>query len=339
MKTITACEGDFIETQDNLIFDVKGCIHPPDRIIAYLRYYPNENGDRIKNDIKYKKIYSLNERQIILSQIHPNYIYFDPYFGTKLQSVPLEDIKKIHNPIHYKNSLIDKREKSNLQKKALDLTNILIDQIGIDKNKIGISGSLMVSFETSKSDIDLIIYGSDNVNKTKKSLPNLFKKVKNLNRYTLDELKEVYKFKRKDTKISWDDFKKIEKRKVFQGKFKKVDFFIRGIKEFDEIKFRYGDFSIEKLNNSTIRGIIRDNSNSIFTPCIYKIETTEIIDLKQNQFNINELFSYRGRFCEILKNNEKFEAHGTIEKVKLKSDKIYYRLIIGNHKEDYLKLV
>jgi hypothetical protein len=33
-------EGDFIETYDHLIFDVKGFLHPKDRIIAFLRYVP-----------------------------------------------------------------------------------------------------------------------------------------------------------------------------------------------------------------------------------------------------------------------------------------------------------
>lgn len=33
-------EGDFVETHDHLIFDVKGFLHPQDRVIAFLRYVP-----------------------------------------------------------------------------------------------------------------------------------------------------------------------------------------------------------------------------------------------------------------------------------------------------------
>ncbi|MHA1729051.1 MAG: hypothetical protein ACTSWY_10000, partial [Promethearchaeota archaeon] len=36
----SAIEGDFIETQDNLIFDVKDFLHPKDKIIAFVRYIP-----------------------------------------------------------------------------------------------------------------------------------------------------------------------------------------------------------------------------------------------------------------------------------------------------------
>ena len=35
-----AIEGDFLETKEDMIFDVKGLSHPPNRIIAYVRYIP-----------------------------------------------------------------------------------------------------------------------------------------------------------------------------------------------------------------------------------------------------------------------------------------------------------
>jgi len=50
-----AREGDFIETFEGLIFDVKGLIHPPNRIIAFLRYFPDEKGERKKNSKRYRR--------------------------------------------------------------------------------------------------------------------------------------------------------------------------------------------------------------------------------------------------------------------------------------------
>ena len=41
-----AIEGDFVETIDSLIFDVKGFLHPPDRTIVYLRYVADPSGER-----------------------------------------------------------------------------------------------------------------------------------------------------------------------------------------------------------------------------------------------------------------------------------------------------
>ncbi len=39
-KHFSAVEGDFIETKDGIIFDVKGFLHPVDRTVAYIRYLP-----------------------------------------------------------------------------------------------------------------------------------------------------------------------------------------------------------------------------------------------------------------------------------------------------------
>ena len=41
-----ACEGDLIETFDGNIFDVKGFVHPLDRVIAFIRFTPDSSGDR-----------------------------------------------------------------------------------------------------------------------------------------------------------------------------------------------------------------------------------------------------------------------------------------------------
>ena len=55
-------EGDLIESIDNLIFDVKGFLHPSDRVIAYVRFVPSVNGDRIRCGLRFRKIYFLFER-------------------------------------------------------------------------------------------------------------------------------------------------------------------------------------------------------------------------------------------------------------------------------------
>jgi predicted nucleotidyltransferase len=56
-KHFFAVEGDFIETKDGIIFDVKGFLHPADRIIAYIRYIPLFfllDKFKVKNELKEK---------------------------------------------------------------------------------------------------------------------------------------------------------------------------------------------------------------------------------------------------------------------------------------------
>jgi predicted nucleotidyltransferase len=67
-------EGDFVETKDGLIFDVKGLVHPPGRVVAYVRYVPDAAGDRVRLGRRYRKLYSLPDRESYLAENHPSYV-------------------------------------------------------------------------------------------------------------------------------------------------------------------------------------------------------------------------------------------------------------------------
>lgn len=43
---LKAREGDIIETKEGIFFDVKGVIHPPEKVVAFIRFIPNIEGDR-----------------------------------------------------------------------------------------------------------------------------------------------------------------------------------------------------------------------------------------------------------------------------------------------------
>ena len=69
MEHPKAREGDFIETSEGLIFDVKGLVQPPDKVVAYLRYVEDPSGDRKRGRKTYVKVYLLSEREKIQEQI------------------------------------------------------------------------------------------------------------------------------------------------------------------------------------------------------------------------------------------------------------------------------
>ena len=63
---IKAREGDLVETTDNILFDVKGLVHPSNRVVAFLRYVPDPDGDRERDGMRYRKVYALSERYALL---------------------------------------------------------------------------------------------------------------------------------------------------------------------------------------------------------------------------------------------------------------------------------
>ena len=78
-----AREGDFIKDVNDLIFSVKGLIHPRDRIIAYPRYIPNKTGEREDVRKSYVKMYSLVESFSFLEKNFPEYLVYDRNFDER----------------------------------------------------------------------------------------------------------------------------------------------------------------------------------------------------------------------------------------------------------------
>ena len=73
-----AREGDLIKTKDNVIFDVKGLVHPPGKVIAFPRFIPSPTGTRRHHKSMYGKVYNLAERFRYLEGNAPDLIVHDP---------------------------------------------------------------------------------------------------------------------------------------------------------------------------------------------------------------------------------------------------------------------
>ena len=148
-------EGDFIQTYQDLIFDVKGLIHPPNRIIAFIRYFQTEKGERKRQGKTYSKVYSLSERYAWLKENFPEYLVYDPVFDSVLCEVPVKDVKKPYKPVEKLWQLRKAENLDFLESKALEVASLVKSSADIPWSTIGVSGSIMVNLHTSKSDIDL----------------------------------------------------------------------------------------------------------------------------------------------------------------------------------------
>ncbi len=340
MKIPIGIEGDYLETKkDHLFFDIKGIHHPHDRKICFLRFYPDQNGDRIKDDIKFKKIYSLDERYSKLREQYPQYLFFSKNFDLELQGAKLEDINQIFTPRAYFNKLKDKNELAEAEIQSKNLCELLMHKGDIPENSIGISGSPMIGLNKKSSDIDIVIYGTQVSLEFQDKLKNIFQASNNCRMYNLEEYKAHYKWRVGGSDISFVDFLKSEKRKLHQGKFHGIDFFIRYIKSPEDWKGTYYDYKFKNLGRIKIKAKIIDSTNSIFTPCSYKIECLKVIERKINSRDIDlkilsEISSFRGRFCEQAINGENVLVKGKLEEVKFRNNKSYLRILLTNQIQD-----
>ena len=327
-------EGDFIESKEHLIFDVKGLIHPPEKVIAFLRYIPDETGDRKKDGLTFKKIHSLDEKNELLKKLWPNYLSFDKVFGKVLPLIPFSSILRYYDPIVKLKELKEKNERDTLEQKALEFAETIIEATGIPSRFFGISGSILVNLHKIDSDIDLIVYGEKNSFKAYDSLKTLFSTNKALKHYDEFDIKNLYKARGMEKSMSFNAFFYHERRKFLEGKFKGKDFFVRCIKDWNEIKESYGKCIYREVGNTVLKAKIEDSSEAIFTPSKYKIKETYILEGDRKKIPL-EIVSFRGRFCEQAFENEKVMARGKLEKVLTKNEE-FFRLVIGEDPRDFL---
>jgi len=345
MKIPKGIEGDYLETKENhLFFDIKGYHHPHDRKICFLRFYPDPKGERIKEGKNFKKIYSLDERYRKLKEDYPQFLFFSNELDLELQGVEIKDIKKIYTPREYYDTLKMRKILSKIESFSLSLCELFTSDGSIPVDSIGISGSPMIGLSNDDSDIDLIIYGTRTSLEFQDKLKELLLTSSNFKTYNLNEYKTHYNWRVGGSGISFEDFLRSEKRKLHQGKFHGIDFFIRYIKNPSDWGGNFYDYEFKNLGRIKMKAKIIKSTNSIFTPCSYKIECLKVLETKIignniNLNNLNEINSFRGRFCEQATKGESVFVEGKLEEVKFKGSKTHLRILLTNQKRDKMIVI
>lgn len=333
-----AREGDLIKTENQVIFDVKGLVHPPNKIIAFPRYIPSVEGTRSSQQSYYAKIYSFRERFDFLEQNMPDLIVHDPVFDETLCEVPISRVEEHLKPVEKLSLLRQSATIGVLERKAVRLAESLKDRASLPWNAVGVSGSVLTGLYTSKSDIDPVVYGADNCRRAYLALKELLKDSNSkFEPYTHDELKVLFDFRSKDTAMQFEEFVRLESRKAFQGMFDGTDYFVRFVKDWSEVNEQYGSICYKNSGYSRVTATVIDDSEALFTPCTYAIENVRNISGPKLE-PITEIVSFRGRFCEQAEKNEEIEAQGKIECVTKRNRKTHYRIILGNTPSDYMVL-
>ena len=335
-----AREGDLIKTKSNVFFDVKGLVHPEGKIVAFPRFIPSSRGTRHSKDSTYDKVYSLNERFRYLQENHPDLIVFDPVFDETMCEVPTAQVAEHYKPEEKLRSLRASKNLTELENKALQLTETLKKEAAIPWSSIGVSGSIMAGLADEKSDIDPLVYGVEKCRKAYAALHRLLKKADSgFKAYSRRELQDLFDFRSKDTQMTFEDFVLVESRKAFQGKFMGTDYFIRFVKDWSEVCERYGDVCFKNSGYAKITAKIADNNDSLFTPCSYKLQDVRVVEGPEVA-PIEEIVSFRGRFCDQAESGQAVEARGKAELVtNNKTGNEHYRLILGNKPSDYMVLL
>ena len=114
-------------------------------------------------------------------------------------------------------------------------------------------------------------------------------------------------------------------------------FFIRFVKDLNEISEQYGSIIYKPEGRTRIKATVVDDSESIFTPCSYKVANVKNIEGTKVE-PIEEIVSFRGRFCEQARSGETVIVEGKLERVKQEGKHEHFRLLLGSKPSDHMIL-
>lgn len=304
---------DYIVIDDSYFFAVVSEYQEDGRVLAWLRYVKDNNVVQKLDTHKAGKI---------VKEIYPDFIFHSQYVDAELHGVPLNRIKKIYYPEETIDRLLNSSTPDSIQKDAINFIELLL-QTSIDKQSLGVTGSLMLDTHDSDSDIDMVVYGRENFFNVRAAIKDLMKSGQ-LN--YLDEAFWQDAYQRRDCSISFEEYQWHELRKFNKciSGTTKVD--VSMLPDEAERVKEYGPF--KKSGHEKIDATVITDTYSFDFPARYIIKHE----------SINEIVSYTATYTGQAKKEEKIEAAGYVEQ----GSDGKKRLLVGSSREamgEYIRVM
>jgi len=321
-------DGDAFITRENFVFYVFGYEHPKDRVLSFLKYIPY----KLKPDfpirflvqswrlgstelVRAERLYTAENFQKLMETFRrsfPQYVYFCPFRGKDVISVPLELVKRVYAPRECLQSLFEKKRKDGLRKLALELTSLLSAESGVPLEDFGIHGSLALNMHTEKSDIDLVVYGSRNFRSLEGAVDKLVEE---------DMLKYVFT-------------KRLDRARKHRGRYKDKLFAYNAVRKTEEIRFKYGDYKYFPVKAVTFTCEIIDDTEAMFRPAAYQIANYQPLDsasgLGENEVP-TRVVSMIGYYRNVARCGDRVKVSGMLERVeKVETGETHHQVVVGS---------
>ena len=314
-------------TEKGFIFNVFGYEHPHDRAFAFLKYIPsrfkklfpidflertwNYNNTQL---LRAEKLYTAQNYQTFLEIFRRNfpvYVYFCPFRKKEVISAPLSSVKKVYVPRDCLASLCSVKRKDSLQKLMLELITMLSHESSIGMEDFGVHGSVALGMHTSKSDMDFVVYGSGN-----------FRRLE----LTIDKLVER-------GKLAYVFGNRLDAARKFKGRYRDRIFMYNAVRKPEEKDASYGVFRYSPKSHVDFQCRVRDDSEAMFRPAIYKIDkyepTNNVSMLSDDQIPVS-VVSMIGCYRNIARKDGLVKVSGMLEQVEnLATGNIYHQVVVG----------
>jgi predicted nucleotidyltransferase len=338
---------DFIKTVDGFYSCVVGYIHPPDRVISYIKYIPASGGRWGRGEKRYGRflpdytVPSLIENIRFLRENHPKYVFYSNVLNTTMSCCPVNMISEHYAPEIKLRELFENEKRDPLQEELVSLVEV-ISGGNYSSRAFGVTGSILTDIHRPEfSDIDLTIYGRRSSLEARKRLLNLYdSEGTRLRRLEGRELEAWCESKTRIYPLTRDEAEDIYRRKWNRGIFEGTLFSIHPVRLTEEITEAYGDRVFLPQGMMRVEATISDTSESMFLPCTYGVEDVNVLEGPRIEC-VREMTTYEGIYGDIFDPGEEVEALGKLERVvDNRFNEEYHRLLVGSLEaegSDYIK--
>jgi predicted nucleotidyltransferase len=226
-------------------------------------------------------------------------------------SVPLSRIKQVYLPGVSLRAIFQKEEKDGLQKETVELVSLLSKESGVPVQDFGIHGSVGLNMHSEYSDIDLVVYGSEN-----------FKRLEDaVNRLAADGV------------FSYVCTKKIDHARKHRGRYNNRRFVYNAVKTYEEIDAPHGKTKYTPIKNVHFSCTVVDDNENMFRPAIYQINDYQPDDsaseLSEEQVP-SKVSSMIGYYRNVARIGDRVRVSGTLERVEnVETGAVSYQVVVG----------
>ena len=305
-------------------------------MFAFLKYIPAEyktlfNVDMLTRTWNYgetklfraEKLYTAQNYQTFIETFRKNfsdYIYYCPFRDKELISASLSSIKAVYVPRDCLAALKEVKKPDILQRMALDLINLLSEASGVGLDDFGIHGSIALNMHAPESDIDFVVYGSQN-----------FRIVEQAIAEQVNVGKLYYIFGNR-----------LEAARRFQGRYQGKVFMYNATRKPEEVKIKYGMFRYTPIDPVRFECTVTDDSENMFRPATYRITNYKPLD-SASELSIDKVpdrvVSNIGCYRNIARQNSQVKVSGKLERVEgVKTGGVFYQVVLGTatSEEEYI---
>lgn len=329
-------DGDTFVTKEGFIFNTFGYEHPEGKVFAFLKYIPAEfkalfNVDMLARTWTYRgtqlfraeKLYTAKNYQTFIEAFRknfPDYLYYCPFRSKELITSPVSSIKTVYVPRECLCVLQRVKKPDELQKTALQLLNVISRQADVSLSDFGIHGSIALGMHSPESDIDFVVYGTENFRVVERAIVELV----NMGQ------------------LSYISGNRIEAARRFQGRFRGKIWMFNATKAKEQIVNDYGKFRYVPIAPIRSKCRVIDDSETMYRPATYKVTDYKPLDAI-SEIPVDKVpdrvVSNIGCYRNIARTGSEIKVAGTLERVEpLGEGKVSYQVVVGTatSEEEYV---